>query len=132
MVSCIFNLKYIGQIAHLGGVLKLSEPADSKTDPGFENSPRFEGVTEQNKIQRTYDHDCIIWIIFSALCELFDKADTGGDGTISIPEYIAMCDEYGIDITDEHIDSVKAIANENGEVRNKIPIFSFIGYLSIG
>ena len=43
-----------------------------------------------------------------------------------------MCDEYGIDITDEHIDSVKAIANENGEVRNKNPIFSFIGYLSIG
>ena len=94
--------------------------------------PKFEVVIEQNKIQRTYDHDCIIWIIFSALCELFDKADTGGDGTISIPEYIAMCDEYGIDITDEHIDSVKAIANENGEVRNKIPIFSFIGYLSIG
>ena len=72
------------------------------------------------------------YVIFSALCELFDKADTGGDGTISIPEYIAMCDEYGIDITDEHIDSVKAIANENGEVRNKNPIFSFIGYLSIG
>ena len=72
------------------------------------------------------------YVIFSALCELFDKADTGGDGTISIPEYIAMCDEYGIDITDEHIDSVKAIANENGEVRNQNPFFSSIGYLSIG
>ena len=55
----------------------------------------------------------------SALCELFDKADTGGDGTISIPEYIAMCDEYGIAITEDHIDSVKAIANENGEVNFK-------------
>ena len=55
----------------------------------------------------------------SALCELFDKADTGGDGTISIPEYIAMCDEYGIEINDEHINSVKAIANENGEVNTK-------------
>ena len=40
--------------------MKLSEPADSKTDPGFENSPRFKGVTEQNKIQQTYDHDCTI------------------------------------------------------------------------
>ena len=39
------------QIAQVGGVLKLSEPADSKTDPGFENCPRFEGVIEQNKIQ---------------------------------------------------------------------------------
>ena len=38
----------------------MSEPADSKTDPGFENCPRFEGVIEQNKIQRTYDHDCIM------------------------------------------------------------------------
>ena len=55
----------------------------------------------------------------SALCELFDKADTGGDGTISIPEYIAMCDEYGIEINEEHINSVKAIANENGEVSIK-------------
>ena len=52
----------------------------------------------------------------SALCELFDKADTGGDGTISIPEYIVMCEEYGIEITEDHIESVRAIANENGEV----------------
>ena len=26
----------LGQIAHLGGVLKLSEPTDFKTDPGFD------------------------------------------------------------------------------------------------
>ena len=55
---------------------------------------------------------------------MFDKADTGGDGTISIPEYIAMCDEYGIEINDEHINSVKAIANENGEVNTKITTYS--------
>ena len=55
---------------------------------------------------------------------MFDKADTGGDGTISIPEYIAMCDEYGIEINDEHINSVKAIANENGEVNTKIITYS--------
>ena len=63
------------------------------------------------------------YLLFSALCELFDKADTGGDGTISIEEYIAMCDEYGIAINDEHIQSVKAISNENGEVffsQNKV------------
>ena len=54
--------------------------------------------------------------LFVALCELFDKADTGGDGTISIPEYIAMCEEYGVALTEEHINTVKAIANENGEV----------------
>ena len=58
--------------------------------------------------------DMMIYV--SALCELFDKADTGGDGTISIPEYIVMCEEYGIEITEDHIESVRAIANENGEV----------------
>ena len=57
-----------------------------------------------------------VMIYVPALCELFDKADTGGDGTISIPEYIVMCEEYGIEITDDHIESVRAIANENGEV----------------
>ena len=29
----------------------------------------------------------------SALCELFDKADTSGDGTISLEEYMVICDE---------------------------------------
>ena len=53
---------------------------------------------------------------FPALCELFDKADTGGDGTISIQEYIAMCDEYGVELTEEHLEGVRAIANDDGEV----------------
>ena len=37
----------------------MSEPVDSKTDPGFENCPKFEGAIRQNKIQWTYDHDYI-------------------------------------------------------------------------
>ena len=40
----------LGPIAHVGGVLKLSEPADFKTDNGFKNCPRFVGIIEQNKI----------------------------------------------------------------------------------
>ena len=31
-------------------------------------------------------------------------------------EYVTMCDEYGIELTDEHYNLVKSIANENGEV----------------
>ena len=53
---------------------------------------------------------------YAALCELFDKTDTGGDGTISLKEYMAMCDEYGIELTDEHINDVKSISNDHGEV----------------
>ena len=33
----------LGQIVHVGGVLKSSEPADFITDPGFEKCPRFVG-----------------------------------------------------------------------------------------
>ena len=58
----------------------------------------------------------ILDILFAALFELFDKADTGGDGTISIDEYVAMCDEYGIELTEDHLESVRAVANKDGEV----------------
>ena len=40
----------LGQIVHVGGVLKMSEPADFKCVPGFENQSRFVGEIEQNKI----------------------------------------------------------------------------------
>ena len=60
----------LGQIGHVGGVLRFSEPADSKTDPGFKNLTRFEGVLGQNKIQRTYDHDCIRKINISVFKKL--------------------------------------------------------------
>ena len=53
----------LDQIAQVGIVLKLSEPANFKTDHGDENCPRFEGVIEQNKIQQTYDHDCIAGVL---------------------------------------------------------------------
>ena len=50
----------LGQIKLSGTVLESSGRADSKTVPGFDNWPRFVGVIEQNKIQRTYEHDCIL------------------------------------------------------------------------
>ena len=53
---------------------------------------------------------------FSALCELFEKADATGDGTISIEEYILMCDTYGIELTDEHVEEFRKIADSDGEV----------------
>ena len=52
----------LGQIKLSGTVLESSGRADSKTVPGFDNWPRFVGVIEQNKIQRTYEHDCILFM----------------------------------------------------------------------
>ena len=48
----------LSQIVHVGGVLKSSEPADFKADPGFENCPRFVGEMEQNKILNSFDKYC--------------------------------------------------------------------------
>ena len=47
-----------GQIGHVGGVLKTSGPADSKSVPGFDNGPRFVGVIEQNRISNSYENYC--------------------------------------------------------------------------
>ena len=53
--------------------MKLSGPADFKTNPGFENCPRFVGVIEQNKLQQTFPHDCIIkWMKMN---KIFEKVD---------------------------------------------------------
>ena len=41
----------------------MSGLADSKTDTGFKICRRFVGVIGQNKIQRTYDHNCISTLI---------------------------------------------------------------------
>ena len=56
-------------------------------------------------------------MMFLALCEVFDKADVTRDGTISIPEYVSLCQEYGIELTDEDIHAVENLADEDGEVR---------------
>ena len=51
----------LGQIGHVGGVLKTSGPADSKYYvPGFDNWPRSVGVIEQNKISNSYENYCIL------------------------------------------------------------------------
>ena len=47
----------LGQIGHVVGLLKTSEPADFKSVPGFENWPRFVGSIEQNKICKL----CEVW-----------------------------------------------------------------------
>merc|ERR1719233_258616 len=51
-----------------------------------------------------------------ALCDVFDKADVTRDGTISIEEYITLCQEHGIVLTEEDIKTVEELADNEGEV----------------
>ena len=55
-------------------------------------------------------------IFFIALCDVFDKADITRDGTISIAEYMALCEEYGVELSEEDIKAVEEIADTDGEV----------------
>ena len=60
-ISCLwpwFTQPNLGQIQLPGGVLESSGQADSKTVPGFDDWPRFEGVIEQNKISHSFCHYC--------------------------------------------------------------------------
>ena len=47
---------------------------------------------------------------------MFNKADITRDGTISIAEYMALCEEFGVRLNDNDIEAVKNIADEDGEV----------------
>ena len=52
---------------------------------------------------------------FAALCEVFDRADITRDGTISIAEYMALCEEYGVYLDDEDIEAIQDLADKDGE-----------------
>ena len=39
--------------------------------------------------------------LFAVLTELFEKADTTGDGKVSLEEFTAICTEYGVELSEE-------------------------------
>jgi len=51
------------------------------------------------------------------LCDIFDKVDLSGNGTISIAEYVRMCQSYGIHLCEEDLELVRALANCEGEIQ---------------
>ena len=62
------------------------------------------------------------WSCFTALCEVFDRADITRDGTISIAEYTALCEEYGVLLDDDDIESIQELADSDGEVLNVLKL----------
>ena len=55
---------------------------------------------------------------FSALSELFEKADVTKDGSITVHELHALCEEHGAKLTDSDLQHFYKRADENGEVKN--------------
>ena len=58
----------------------------------------------------------MFFFLHSALCEVFDRADITRDGTISIAEYMALCDEYGVLLDEADIKEIGNIADNDGEI----------------
>ena len=50
ILFCSITPTNLGQLSKPGIVLESARPEDSKTVPGFDNSPRFVGVIEENKM----------------------------------------------------------------------------------
>ena len=53
-------------------------------------------------------------ISFSALTDIFEKADTSNDGKITLDEYLELCRNYGIEHSDDDFANIEAIAEANG------------------
>ena len=60
--------------------------------------------------------------IFLALCEVFDRADITRDGTISIAEYMALCEEYGVCLDEDDVKQIQELADSDGEVKPRFCI----------
>ena len=56
----------------------------------------------------------------AAFDNVFEKFDLSGDGTISIEEYKTLCEEYGVNLTQEDIAAVRRITDDGGEVRENV------------
>ena len=78
-------------------------------------------IAKKIAIKRQYNgwdqkFDIMNYFISVALCEVFDRADITRDGTISIAEYMALCEEYGVLLDDGDIEAIGDIADNNGEI----------------
>lgn len=51
-----------------------------------------------------------------AIEDLFDRADKNGNGRISVAEYVNIFNEHGIEISQEEVEKVSQLANDDGEV----------------
>ena len=67
----------------------------------------------------------MISYVFSAITEIFEKADISKDGKISISEYLLLCDNYGIEVSDDDIANVEDMADASGVVSKN----DFIAYV---
>jgi len=60
-----------------------------------------------------------------ALSELFEKADVTRDGSITVHEFLALCEEHGAHIGEEELEAFNKRADNKGEITKE----DFIGLI---
>ena len=62
----------------------------------------------------------------SALTEIFDKADTSNTGKLTIPEYLELCRNYNIEVTEDDLETITSMAETNGGELSKNDFIIFV------
>ena len=56
-------------------------------------------------------------MLFSpALVDLFNKADVTKSGSITLKDYITICEDHGMDLDEDDLETINALVNSNGKV----------------
>ena len=64
--------------------------------------------------------------IIVALQEIFDKADISNTGSLTIPEYLDLCRNYNIEVTEDDFATIESLAENNGGGLSKNDFIIFV------
>ena len=48
--------------------------------------------------------------------DLFNKADVTKSGSITLKDYITICEDHGMDLDEDDLETINALVNSNGKV----------------
>ena len=60
------------------------------------------------------------------MSEIFERADTSNTGVLSIPEYLELCKNYNIEVSQDDLAAIENIAENNGGGLSKSDFILFI------
>jgi hypothetical protein len=51
-----------------------------------------------------------------ALVDLFNKADVTKSGSITLKDYITICEDHGMTLDEDDLETINALVNKGGKV----------------
>ena len=55
-------------------------------------------------------------LLLAALVDLFNKADVTKTGCITLKDYINICEDHGMVLDEEDLETINALVNDYGKV----------------